>query len=256
MRTLLSNLIHPLPLFWILIILSYWFYRKKNRKVAITFLSCIFLLLLIVSTPFVPNQLVKSLENRYSTCNMVELKGKSNIQILVLGAGHTNDERLPANNQLGRNALVRLTEGIRICNELDGSTLVTSGWSGKREDIPQAVVMARAAMILGVDSSRIKKQTLPKNTWMEATEYKRLFGDTTNLVLVTSAVHMPRAMFLFKKAGLNPVPAPTDHLIKKGKTLNPWFWIPKSANIAKTEAAIHEYAGLWWYKLGGENFEQ
>jgi uncharacterized SAM-binding protein YcdF (DUF218 family) len=169
-----------------------------------------------------------------------------------LGGGHTNDSRLPANNQLAKGALARLAEGIRILNEVEGSVLVTSGWSGKREAIPQAEVLAQTAVLLGVDSARIKKQILPKNTWMEASEYKRLFGDTATLVLVTSAIHMPRAMYLFQKAGLNPLPAPTDHLIKKGEKTNPLFWMPKAGNIAKTESAIHEYVGILWYKIGGK----
>ena len=119
MRELLSNIILPLPVFWILIILSFWFYRKKNRKVARVFLFCGLSFLLAVSTPFIPNLLVQNLENRYSTCSTEELKGKPNIHILILGAGHTNDAELPANNQLSKNALTRLVEGIRILHILD-----------------------------------------------------------------------------------------------------------------------------------------
>ena len=123
---------------------------------------------------------------------------------------------------------------------------------GSQEKIPQAKVLANTALLLGVDSSRIKMQTEPKNTWIEAQEYKRLFGDTVQLVLVTSAVHMPRAMYLFRKAGLKPIPAPANHLIKEGTEKNPWFWVPSSENIRKTEAAVHEYVGMLWYKSGGK----
>ena len=252
MRELLSNIILPLPVFWILIIISFLFFRKKKGKIARICLWCGLFCLLVVSTPFIPKLLVQNLENKYSTCELETLQQKTNIHILVLGGGQTNDSRLPANSQLSRGALARLTEGIRILNHLDGSILVTSGYSGKREDIPQAEVLAQTAMLLGIGSGRIKKQTLPKNTWMEATEYKRIFGDSTTLVLVTSAIHMPRAIYLFQKAGLNPIPAPTDYLVKKGEKINPLFWMPKSGNIAKTEAAVHEYVGMAWYRLGGK----
>ena len=57
---------------------------------------------------------------------------------------------------------------------------------------------------------------------------------------------MPRAMYLFQKTGLNPLAAPTNHLIKKGKHTCFWDWLPSSANIRKMECAIHEYAGLAW----------
>ena len=112
--------------------------------------------------------------------------------------------------------------------------------------------MAEAAVLLGAETSQIRMQKKPKNTWSEATECKRLYGDTAQLVIVTSAIHMPRAMYLFQKAGLDPIAAPTSHLIKKGKKRNFWFWIPVSDNIKKTEAAVHEYVGMLWYNLGGK----
>ncbi|MCK9414434.1 MAG: YdcF family protein [Prolixibacteraceae bacterium] len=203
-------------------------------------------ILLLVSTSFLPDALVVNLEGKFTSCKTDELQVKENLHILVLGAGYTNDDRFQANDQLSEEALVRLSEGIRILNKTKGSTLVTSGWSGRREDVPQAEVLAKTAILLGVDSARVVKQILPENTRMEATEYKRLFGDTAPLVIVTSAIHMYRAMYWFQKAGLNPIPAPTCHLVKKGKKSSPWYWIPSSNNIRKMESAMHEYAGIVW----------
>jgi|GEM_PF-3560062 len=42
---------------------------------------------------------------------------------------------------------------------------------------------------------------------MEAKEYKKLFGDNAQIILVTSAVHMHRSVYAFQKEGLDPVPA-------------------------------------------------
>lgn len=149
--------------------------------------------------------MVEYLENQYETVSVKRLEDLNKpVNILVLGGGHTDDKRFPANNQLSETALMRLSEGIRIHRQLPGSTLITSGHSGKSE-IAQAQVLANAALLLGVDASHIKMQTQPKNTWAEANEYKRLLKDSAQLVLVTSAAHMPRAMYLFKKADLNPI---------------------------------------------------
>jgi len=63
----------------------------------------------------------------------------------------------------------------------------------------------------------MKMQKKPENTQQEAEQYKLLFGDSAQLILVTSALHMPRTMFLFQKEGLYPVATPTNHLIKIGK---------------------------------------
>jgi uncharacterized SAM-binding protein YcdF (DUF218 family) len=84
---------------------------------------------------------------------------------------------------------------------------------------------------------------------MEAYEYKRLFGDSTHLILVTSASHMPRSVSIFKRAGLSPVPAPANHLVKKPEVKPLLWWFPSSKNIEKSESAIHEYVGMLWYRL-------
>ena len=244
LHSFLSQLILPLPIFWTFTTLAGIFYLWRRKTPAIVLSVVALFWLLAVSTPFLPNLLVSNLENRYDTLQPANLKGSSGpINILVLGCGHTNDSRLPANNQLSTVALARLAEGIRLQRLIPHSTLITSGYAGEG-DVAQAEVLAKTAMLLGVDPARIRMQTLPKNTRMEATEYKRLFGASAQLMLVTSAAHMPRAMYLFRQAGLNPIAAPTNHLVKYCNERDLWFWVPNSGNIQKTESVIHEYAGM------------
>ena len=252
MRTLISILISPLPVFWILTAVAFLLYKNGKRRIALTVGTGAVVLMALVSTPFIPLLLVKTMENQNGVISIEELKkSEKPVHILVLGAGHTDDKRLPENSQLTITALARLTEGIRIHRQIAGSVLITSADAGTQE-IPQAEVVAKAAVLLGVDESNIRKQLLPKNTWTEATEYKRLFGDTAQLVLVTSAIHMPRAMYLFQKAGLKPVAAPTDYLLKKGKKRGFRYLIPSPGYISRTEAALHEYVGILWAKMGGD----
>ena len=249
MQTLLSNIILPMPVFWIILGVAFIFYWRRKKKVSRYMAFIALLWLLLVSTPFIPNLLVKNLEGRYEVFseNALNNTGKP-VHILVLGCGHTSDLRLPANNQLSVAALGRLAEGIRLQRRIPGSMIITSGSRGKEEK-PQATVLAEAAILLGVEPQHIMQQTLPENTWQEATEYKRIFGDSAQLILVTNAVHMPRAMYSFHQAGLDPIPAPTNHFIKKGSKRNFRSWIPAACNISKMGKAIHEYAGMLWYKL-------
>jgi len=237
-----------------LLITGFFFWRRK-KALARQFLWISLGWLFLISTPFIPDILVKNLENKYPSLTNVQLQGlPGKVNILVLGGGVTNDLKLPPNDQLSEAALVRLSEGIRLFHLLPESHLITSGWGG-REEITSAEVVAQTAKALGVDAERISMQPLAENTWQEALEYKRLFSDSCPFVLVTSALHMPRSMNLFQKAGLNPIAAPTNHLYKRGEKLNPWFWLPSSNNIKKMEAAIHEYVGLLWYSLGGEKIK-
>ena len=246
MSSFLSFLILPLPLLIFLIIATVFFLWRKRQNISKSFLVITVGWLLLISIPFLPNMLVIELEDRYTTFSVTSLiNNQQPVNILVLGAGHSDDQRFPANDNLAEPALVRLSEGIRIHRLIPGSFIVASA-SGYKNGITQAEVTRNAAILLGVDPSRIKMQKKPENTKQEASEYKRMFGDTAQLILVTSAIHMPRAMKLFRKVGLNPLPAPTNHLIKKGKHRDFGWWMPSSGNIRKMESAVHEYVGLVW----------
>ena len=60
---------------------------------------------------------------------------------------------------------------------------------------------------------------------------------------------MPRAMALFKKEGLDPIPAPTDYLARgEGK----WYSLPHPSTMANTRSAFHEYIGYLWSKIRGQ----
>ena len=206
---------------------------------------------LMVSTRPLPYLLVKGLEKRYPVLtDMPAFDSLKTVHILVLAAGHADDTSLPPNAQLSGGALGRLTEGVRLHKMIQGSILVLSG-PGGTEGFTQADALFRTALIMDIDSSSILLMHKAKNTAGEAKEYKELFSNESHLILVTSAIHMPRAMVTFKKAGLNPVPAPTNFIIKHGSRKDPWGWLPSSGYIGMMEAAVHELAGIVWVKVKG-----
>lgn len=63
------------------------------------------------------------------------------------------------------------------------------------------------------------------------------------VVLVTSGVHLRRAMLYFGHFGVMPLPAPADHLTALRSPL------PLSPNFAFLDIALHEYLGVWRYRL-------
>lgn len=68
-------------------------------------------------------------------------------------------------------------------------------------------------------------------------------------MLVTSAIHMPRSMALFRKSGLNPIPAPTNYIVVKQSRVHPRAFFPGADSLDKMEAAVHEYLGLIWMHI-------
>ena len=66
-------------------------------------------------------------------------------------------------------------------------------------------------------------------------------------LLVTSAYHMPRAIYAFSHYGIGITPAPTAFIGRsKGPVLK---WLPSAAALAQSQLALHEYLGLLVYKL-------
>lgn len=207
--------------------------------------------MLSISTRPLAYVLVSSLEKQYHVLNNITYPDSAEeVHILVLAAGHSDDENLPANAQLSGGALGRLTEGVRLHKMIPESKLVLSGPGGK-EGFTQADALFRTAVIMGVDSSSIHLMHRAKNTTGEAMEYKELFGTQNRLILVTSAIHMPRAMIIFRKYGFDPIPAPTNFIIKHGSRKDPWRWLPGARYVGMIESAVHEYGGILWERVFG-----
>jgi len=67
------------------------------------------------------------------------------------------------------------------------------------------------------------------------------------ILLVTHALHMPRAYKMFSDTGLEVIPAPTD-FSKKVSLRWKDFW-PSDEGRKKSQSALHEIFGLAWYRL-------
>jgi uncharacterized SAM-binding protein YcdF (DUF218 family) len=168
--------------------------------------------------------------------------------IVVLAAGHVSDARLPPADRLGVAAMTRLVEGIRLHGQLPGSKLLLSGGLGTPEKY--ADVVGAVAEELGV---RREDMVLHREGWYteeEAATIAPLVGKQP-FVLVTSASHMRRSMALFRKRGTNPIAAPTFHMAKDAPGVGLDAFFPWPGPLSESNAAAHEYMGMFWSKLRG-----
>jgi uncharacterized SAM-binding protein YcdF (DUF218 family) len=252
MREFLSSVINPLPILYLLVAAGMILLTFRHKKAGRISLAIAGIWLFIISSSFLPRILVRSLEGKYSQLSDSVIKTiQTPCDIIVLGAGCYDENGLSPNNQLTTIGLSRLAEGIRIRKFIPGSRLILSGFN-IRSGISEALLLYRTALFLGTDSSAMAIQTEPYNTRMEAEEYVRNFGRNNNLIVVTSAVHMPRAMMLFRAAGTDPVAAPANRLLYNVSSRSLISWFPTSDNIEMLESYIHELAGIIWGRIGGK----
>lgn len=215
------------------------------------------LLLLVLSNKQVGRALLRPLEDQYPP--MPELAAGVPVPptlaacrtIVVLGGGHNDQAGLSATSQLSSSALARIVEGVRLARLLPNATLVVSG-PKMGHGVTHASVLAAAAASLGIESRRIVQIDTARDTDDEAQAVKRLLGPGEPFVLVTSAWHMPRAMALMRRAGLNPLPCPTDFLTRTKGEGRAGDWLFDLSGLQQSTWAIYERLGSLWAKLQGK----
>ena len=238
----------PVPACLLLAVLGLiflWFTRRQKTGKLLLTISTIFLGLL--SYGAVSDMLARPLEQEYAP--LTDYPSLKNIKwIVVLSGGSGVDSSLPMSTYLSDASLARLTEGVFLHNRLPETKLILTGRSGFEGITPVAEVMADTAREWGVDSEDIVVEKEATDTKDHPIYVKELVGSGP-FILVTSASHMPRAMGLFRKHGMEPIPAPTDYMVKEREALTPGVFFPDADSLDKAERAIHEYLGILWGKL-------
>ena len=117
----------------------------------------------------------------------------------------------------------------------------------------EAEVIRQLLVELGVPRSAIQIGITSRNTYENAVETKALAKELpfATALLVTSAWHMPRALAVFKKAGIPVVPAPCDFRADDTLTGTVLDWLPHADAFAMTSAALREWLGYYVYRWRG-----
>jgi uncharacterized SAM-binding protein YcdF (DUF218 family) len=167
--------------------------------------------------------------------------------VVVLGSGHSDSPGFSANNQLSASALARIVEGIRILRRLPDARLITSG-PGEEGFTTHAATLARVATEFGIAPERIILTETGRDTEEESQNVRALVGNAP-IALVTTAWHLPRAAGLFRRAGMDVLPCPTDHLARPTKEfhLSDCDWDTNS--LERSTAAVRERLGYLWVWL-------
>lgn len=153
-----------------------------------------------------------------------------------------------AEPQLGGNG-DRLTTFLMLGKRFPSARLVHSGDTERHS---QSAVARELLLGAGVDPARIVFENRSRDTCGSAASVREVVTPDPDerWLLVTSAIHMPRAVACFRAAGWDVVPYPADfhrgpEALRFGLT----------ANLADLDAAAHEWLGLLYYRLKGYTHE-
>jgi uncharacterized SAM-binding protein YcdF (DUF218 family) len=173
------------------------------------------------------------------------------VVVLAGGIDEALDDQAPTDvGRLHGATLRRVLGGVEAARASHGR-LVLAGGAG--DDVREADLMAELAARLGIERERIVVERDSANTYENAQRVAGLLRADTQpagrLRLVTSALHMPRAIGSFRAAGLDVCAHPLDR-----RWVNPpapAAFVPQISALRKSSDAIYELMGLVAYRAQG-----
>jgi uncharacterized SAM-binding protein YcdF (DUF218 family) len=248
-------LLYPLGLVSILLGIICFFEWKKRSW--LQFPAALALVIILVSgNMWVSQALMKSLEWQ----NLPPSVMPNAEAIVVLGGGissATYPRAMPEVSEAGD----RVLYGAKLYRDGKAPTVIVSGgrigWLGGGS--PESTDMATLLAMMGVPDSAIIEEPNSLNTYENAVNVQKILNQKgiKEILLVTSAFHMPRARLIFEKLGMTVIPAPTDFYVTEetvkdfnlGTTLV--YLLPDPRYLNLTTIALKEYLGLLIYYLKG-----
>ncbi len=256
MPSLLTPLVEPAALVaWALAALVVLAWRRRHR--ASLAISAVTLgAYLLLSTPLGASLLVGMLEEaapRPARCDPMP----PDAVVVVLAGGMKGGVREPTEvTALTDWSVHRVLAATQVAKALPGAQFVLSGGHVLGPIAPGAREsdLMRSLMVeMGVEAGRLTLERASRNTWENATETARLLAargwQARPTYLLTSAMHMPRALATFRKAGIDACPIAVD---RRSEPLEPSrAWIPGAGALRNSHAAAHEIIGLAGYFAAG-----
>ena len=194
-----------------------------------------------------------ALENRFPRW---EDTGPSPAGIIVLG-GAVSAHRLATRGEVGlTDAAERILVVPELAKRFPGAKIIYSGGDpglftrrGSEADVVPALFES-----LGVPLGRITLESRSRNTAENAVYSKALAAPKPGerWLLVTSAMHMPRAIGAFREAGFPVEAYPVDYKTNGWQDLSGVIG-SLSSGLRQTDTAVHEWIGLVAYRLTGKS---
>ncbi|PUA20513.1 YdcF family protein [Glaciimonas sp. PCH181] len=245
MNTLIGTLFLPPTSLILLCCIGFFLYRRWPRF-GMSVSAIALLVLLIISTSAGALLFVAPLENQTPVLNATSIRGAQ--AIVVLGGGRLqNAPEYGGVDSPSYWTLARLRYAARLHRETGLPVLVAGGKpDGGNES--EAVVMARSLREDFATPVKWLEETSNNSAQNAAFSQGILARENVGkILLVTDAIHMPRAKMIFQQSGLEVVAAPTIFFSHDKFSISDF--VPSGEGLRRSYYALHEWIGIAWYKL-------
>ncbi len=243
-KKILELVVYPSGIIFLFLLLatlaSFSRYRRSQTRF---FLVLAFIFFYLSSTPFLYHFLAEPLERDYA---VPSISSGEYAAIVLLPSYIDNRGALKLYQRFDRETWIRFWAAVELKRRFPQITLIIVGnGSPAGKGASYLAELARE-----LDLSGVMAIDFPKDTASSLRALVPLLAGK-RFVLVTSAYHLPRAMFLARHMGLSPVPYPALYLSKPGIEISFQNFWPQPHNIFYLNRVVHEYLGLAFYWLVG-----
>ncbi|MDH4412807.1 MAG: YdcF family protein [Rhizobium sp.] len=241
------NAVQPLSLVFLLGVLSLGLLWLRWLRPAVAALSLSLLILFLTLYTTLGSVLLQTLEARFPRPE----RDPADIACMIVLGGAFETEVTTARGGIDLNqAADRFVEALRLAIRFPEAKILVSGGDGSLSGAYEgdAAASTRYFEAFGIAPGRLIAETTSRNTDENAKNSRELLASSglQPCLLITSAFHMPRAIGLFRKAGVEVMPWPVDYRTAGNVTFALDFTQP-SLNAQQMSTAAREWVGLAAY---------
>ena len=248
---ILSKLFYLLlqPVHWLLLLaLAWWLVKNKVYKKRILITG------IVLAVIFTNGALYGSLLMWWQpTVQLQRHTKKYDTAIMLTGITMGNQKK---ERYFGGGVNDRFIQAARLYHTGAAKRILISGGNGSlgTDELLEADFLYGEFRSMGIPAEALLIEKQSRNTWESAVAARPILdslGAANNCILVTSAMHMRRAMATFHKAGIHPVEHVANFEVLQHQ-LSIWSFVPNLELLKAWPYLLKEMAGLWVYKMTGK----
>jgi uncharacterized SAM-binding protein YcdF (DUF218 family) len=246
---ILNFFINPLYILSLVILIQlFTIFFLQSKKLVIFFSKLFLILFLIFGYSPLSNFLLSKIEDHIQTSKypVQQLTG-----VIVLGGSFNSGLESKERNEVSLNSSAeRLTKALEIYKKNPRLLILFSGFSGelKPQGWSESDMAKKFFLDQGVKLDNLIFENQSRNTFENIKYSKDIIANYKGTWgLITSASHMPRSFFTFKKQGLILEPINVDY--KTGTSRMFWINFNFSSGLSNWSIILHELTGISYYKF-------
>ena len=249
---ILNFFINPLYILTLIILVQLVIIFFMESKKLVIFFSKLFLILfLFFGYNPLSNFLLSKIEDyiQPSKYPVQQLTG-----VIVLGGSFNSGLESKERNEVSLNSSAeRLTKALEIYKKNPRLLIFFSGFSGelKPQGWSESDMAKKFFLDQGVKIDNLIFENQSRNTFENIKYSKDIIANYKGTWgLITSASHMPRSFFIFKKQSLILEPISVDY--KTGTSKIFWINFNISSGLSNWSIILHELIGITYYKIANK----